>query len=423
MMSSCLSVAPSDSIEAKAGTHSQQYHPLPNLLELSAVDILEHYRRAQCADFMGTLAQMSTAGSDLTARIELLSSMPGGAIREQLRANTLEKLFKRMHEHVMSHPVWVHPTFDRITEGQLNWDQLTAFSKQYFNQVKNTRQCVALALGRFHSFVGGLDGATNSALSELTQIVLAGLLCDEYGMTGSHSHGRPEDNEDECAQAVVDIGRLFSPVTHPALFRRFLKSIGVAPGDYDVPMLHAVADNVLVQRLLSSHEDFDELEALASVGLGMEWGVPAFFSMIIAGILKAARREGKGIDPWSMELWSAHVHQDVEHAISVMVATSFYAANEEDYRRIEGATNVLMASRYDMMSELHSEIFGEPCPTIADIALDPRYALHDRRIETLLEHERKKVAPKAVRNHAAYAGLRKRFPIRANINPTDSLRV
>jgi len=384
-------------------------HPLPNLLELSAGEILESCRRNQQLEFMSTLRQVRRDGGDMSAEIPLLrrylACYPSDSLRQRLNATVLEQLFLRVHDHVMAHPVWLHPFFVRIATGDIDKEQLKQFARHYFNQVKNTRQCVALALGRFHTMLDRPDGQLNVVLSELTQVVLAGLLADEFG---AHGHQPPE--EADTAQAV-DIAKLFSTMTHPELFRRFQRALGETERDYDTPMLHGVADNVLVQRIISSDPAYDELEALASVGLGMEWGVPAFFSMIMAGIIKAAPREGIELDGPSMEIWSAHVRQDVEHAIAVMVATAFHVDDAGDVARVEHATNVLMAFRYNMMSDVYREVFGAHCPDIHEIGLDPRYFLHDDRIVSLLAAARTRLRRGSVRNYDQYVGKRTNVPV------------
>lgn len=406
-------------IESSVSTASNQYvpiaglapdpaacHPLSNLLDLSVGEILASYRNSQLSDFTRTLAQAREGNRGMMGNIELLSryleSYPTENFVNRLQVDSVEKLFRRMHDHIMSHPVWVHPFFARITEGNISFKQLTLFAQHYFNQVKNTRQCVALALGRFHTLIDRPEGQLNNALSELTQVVLAGLLRDEYGTGAGGDQSVAQTNSISKTSSAVDIRRLFASTTHPDLFRRFLDALGVSTTGYDVPMLHGVADNVLVQRILSGNSEYDELEALASVGLGMEWGVPAFFSMIMAGISKVAQRENIHIDPAAMEIWSSHVSQDVEHAIAVMIVTSFYVNDEVAVRRVEGATNVLMAFRYDMMSDIYREVFNDPCQKIADIDLEPRYFLHDRRIEALLCAARLQVRPAAIRDYNTY---------------------
>jgi hypothetical protein len=369
---------------------------------MSAPEILAAYRTSQFNDVKETLARVRCDANDLTQEIGILkrylAAYPNASFHRRLHTDSIEQLFRRMHEHVMSHPVWVHPFFVRMAEGDITLEQLNVFARQYFNQVKNTRQCVALALGRFHTMMNRGDGELSIVLSELTQVVLAGLLSDEYG-TGAHGHGNAHSNGGGSA---LDIGQLFAPITHPALFRRFLDALGASAGDYDVPMLHGVTDNVLVQRILAGDPAYDELEALASVGLGMEWGVPAFFSMIMAGIYKVSRREGIVLDPMSMEIWSSHVKQDVEHAIAVMIATSFYVRDKADEGRIERATNVLLAYRYDMMSDIYREVFDLDCPKIAHIGLSARHLPDDRRIKPLLAVARERIHPASVWRYTDY---------------------
>ncbi len=387
-------------------------HPLANLLELSAGEILESYRKSQTEEFRSVLRQVKSSEGDLTSEIpllrEYLSHRRVDGLGKRLNAHVLEELFLHVHEHVMGHPVWEHPFFVRVAAGDLDVAQLRRFARQYFNQVKNTRQCVALALGRFHTMIPQPDGVLNVVLSELTQMVLSGLLADEYGSAAGHAHHTERAMKGTPA---VHIRELFSHTTHPELFRRFQKALGDSARDFDVPMLHGVADNVLVQRILSSHRAYDHLEALASVGLGMEWGVPAFFSMIMAGIIKVADRERLPLDARSMEIWSAHVSQDVEHAIAVMLATSFYVTGTREVARIENATNVLMAFRYNMMSDIYRDVFAAPCADIGSIALSQRYYLRDDRIEPALATERSGIPAACVRDYDWYVTRRVALPI------------
>lgn len=386
-------------------------HPLADLLELSAGRILDYYKKSQAREFMGALQRVRAGGGDLASEVPLLgaylSRVTASTVRARLSIGVLEELFLRMHDHVMAHPVWTHPFFARVAAGKLSSIQLRCFARHYFNQVKNTRQCVAAALGRFHAMIEQPDGVLNVVLSELTQLVLSGLLADEYGFAGEHV---PRSQCAAPAGAMVDIQGLFSRTTHPELFRRFQAALGDTASEFDVPMLHGVADNVLVQMLLAANRAYDRLEALASVGLGMEWGVPAFFSMIMAGIIKVGRREGLTFDAGSMEIWSAHVRQDVEHAIAVMVATSFYVHDESDVSRIKNATNVLMAFRYNMMSDIYREVFSEPCADIGSVELETRHLLHDHRIESLLAAERTRIHEESVRDREQYLRRRVALP-------------
>jgi hypothetical protein len=299
-------------------------------------------------------------------------------------------MFTELHEHVLRHPVWRHRCFVRIFEGDFDRRQLERFALQYFNQVKNTRQCVALALGRFSGFIDLPYGCLNERISEMAQIVLAQLLADEYGV-GTHSI----DDYPELAD-------LLNSTTHIGMYRQLFEGLEIPFQRQDVPMFHEVADNVLIQRLLAGHPDFDLVEALASVGLGMEWGVPEFFSLLLGGMIRWAWRHDVPLTQRHLIVFIAHVKYDVLHAISVMLATSLFSHEADAMRRIKQATNMLMSGRYEMMSGLYRFLFDEPCAGIADIDLAPQYRIDDRRIEGALRQARQSVAQATVADAAAY---------------------
>jgi hypothetical protein len=106
----------------------------------------------------------------------------------------------------------------------------------------------------------------------------------------------------------------------------------------------------------------------------------------------------------------AHVQYDVLHAISVMLATSLFGHEKASLQRIKQATNILMSSRYNMMSDIYRLLFAEPCQGIDGIGLDARYHISDRRIEEALIAARQEVANRTVVNATDYkAGRRVPF--------------
>jgi len=376
---------------------------------MSSDEILNTYRKSQLTDILSAFDFLGRRSSTLIADIDILerylAAFPNEELQHRLQLHVIQNLFEELHDHIMLHPVWTHPAFRRFTEGKVTYDQLRLFAQHYFNQVKNTRQCVALALGRFHTLLPyATEPSLGVILSELTQMVLARLLADEYGLTQDYYSGPAGEKS-----SAVDIHGLFTSVTHPELYRRFLAALGIVVSDYDVPLLHSVADNALVQRIVSGHPEFDYIEALASVGLGMEWGVPAFFSMLISGIVKVFRDEGIPLDVKSMEIWSAHVQQDVTHGVAVMLVTSFFVNGREDIEKIKGVTNALMAFRYEMMSDIYDEVFKESCSRIDQIALPDRYLIVSDRLRHILPAMRVSLNPATVRNFPQYCA-RTHFP-------------
>lgn len=365
-------------------------HPLPGLLSMQAEAVLEAFKKSQQKDFLEIIDRLEDPENPLN---RLLNELRQIAERDaQNRFNelalfqpgALRDLFVTLHNHVMDHPVWRHPFFLRFFAGNFNQQQLTRFAKHYFNQVKNTRQCVALALGRFSGLMPLPYGCLNERVSELAQIILAQLLADEYGV-GTHA-----------VEDYPDLHGLLSSTTHIVMYRNIFAGLGVPFEEQDVAMLPGVADNVLTQRLLSDHPSFTLVESLASVGLGMEWGVPEFFSLLLGGMIRWGWKNDVPLTQEQLIVFIAHVQYDVLHAISVMLITSFFNHENDALVQIKQATNTLMSSRYSMMSDIYRHVFEEDCPDIHAIDLAPEYQLKDRRIAEVLIQARKQVAPERV---------------------------
>ncbi|MEJ2528577.1 MAG: hypothetical protein P8Z39_00470 [Gammaproteobacteria bacterium] len=373
-----------------------EVHPFPDLLSLDAKEVLRKFKVSQQKDFSDMIGQLQDPGNQLN---KMLGELRAIAEREEgncfneldlFRPGALQELFLHLHNHVMEHPVWIHPFFLRIFQGDFNQGQLGVFAQQYFNQIKNTRQCVALALGRFSSLISLPYGCLNERVTELAQIALAQLLADEYGVA-THS-----------IEDYPDMYGVLNATTHIGMYRFLFDGLGIPFEQQDVAMLPGVADNVLTQRLLSDHPDFSLVESLASVGLGMEWGVPEFFSLLLGGIIRWAWENDVKVTQKHLIVLIAHVKYDVMHAISVMLITSFFNHENDAVSKIRQATNTLMSSRYGMMSDLYRHIFAEECPNINEIGLEPRYHLTDRRIANALLAARNKVAPERVVGGVAY---------------------
>lgn len=361
-------------------------HPLPDLLNLSADQVLEQFLESQRRDFERVIGDLENPENPLHRMFSELAAVadPDNRFRQipLFRPGALHALFLELHEHVMHHPVWRHPFFVRFFQGEFEQQQLLGFARQYFNQIKNTRQCVALAIGRFSSAEPLPFAPLHERVSELAQIMLAQLIADEYGV-GSHS-----------VEQYPSLHTLFNSTTHIVMYRQLFEGLGVPFTEQDEPMWHGVADNVLTQRLVAGHPDFTLLESLASVGLGMEWGVPEFFSLLLGGMIRWAWQHEVPLTQHHLLVLIAHVRYDVLHAIAVMLITSFFAHEDDSLDRIKGAVNTLMAARYGMMSDIYRRLFGEQCASME--GMDARYYLRDRRIETRLREARANISPTAV---------------------------
>jgi len=392
------------SLVTKAGGRlrlPEAIHPMADLLEMDGEQVLAAFRQSQRVDFLELVGQLERPGSSLYA---FFSALREKAARDNpfhelalFRPGALAEMFVELHDHVLDHPVWRHPFFLRFFKGEFEASQALAFALQYFNQIKNTRQCVALAVGRFHGLMPLPFANLNERVSELTQITLAQLVADEYGV-GCHG-----------LEDYPSLDRLLSARTHIGMYRQLFEGLGTPEEAQDRPMLAGVADNVLTQRLLAGDPRFSPLEALASVGLGMEWGVPEFFSLLLGGLIRFSERTGADMTPRHLEVFIAHVRYDVLHAVSVMLATSLHMHQHSDMQAVKAACSTLMAARYAMMSDLYVHVFGEPCADLAAFGLENRHRLNDRRIATLLPEARTAVDPSRLVEGAAY-GQRQDLP-------------
>lgn len=364
----------------------ENVHHLQDMLQMEAEEVLARFKKDQVTDFQKVIRELNDPNNPLNRQFaqlrEIAEKQPGNPFLQTALFNpgALEEMFLELHDHVMEHPVWRHPFFVRVFNGDFTKEQLTRFALQYFNQVKNTRQCVALALGRFSGVMALPYGQLNERISELTQIVLAQLIADEYGV-GSHE-----------VEEYPSLGGLFDSTTHIVMYRKIFEGLGVPFEEQDQPMLQGVADNVLIQRLVAGNEDFTPLESLASVGLGMEWGVPEFFSLLLGGMIRFAWQNELPLTREQLLVFVAHVQYDVLHAISVMLVTSFHSRDEKAVASIKGATNMLMSGRYGMMTAMYQHVFDEDCPSLQQIDLAPHYHITDRRIEQALLRARAGVA-------------------------------
>jgi len=347
-----------------------EVHPLRDLLSRSPEEIMQWFTLTQKESFL-------SMAKDLTGSTN--SYLKEKHLSEYLSAEKLTEIFSILHSHVMQHPVWTHPFFINVFYARFDLDQLKLFAKHYFNQIKNTRQCVALSIGKFHGLNTKRHGENSQFVSETVQILLSQLIADEYGVRTEELTSYPS------LRGILD------SYTHMAMYRQLFSGLQIPVTEENVPMLHGVADNVLIQRILAGHSEVSELTSLVSVGPGMEWGVPAFFSFLLGGMIRFAHREKMDLTPEHLFVFIAHIKYDVLHALSVMIATALFIQDEKDLHEAKESLNAILAGRYDMMSSLYRFIFKEPCPDIKEIKLSEIYRMQSDHTGNLLKKERAKV--------------------------------
>lgn len=224
----------------------------------------------------------------------------------------------RLKREVIGHPALVHPFLGRFGQGDTSEEGVRIFAIQYYRHVRVSRLYLAALI-------------SNCGHDEKLQLALAEILFDEYG------HLDPEE-------------------THPALYRRFLRTLGVTEEEWEVPP--TIPE---VQLYISAHRELtrdpDIRLGLGALGPASEWPVPPIYVRLTEGLKKAT-----DLPDEALEIFTSHVTMDVAHARIMLEAIAPYAEDEEGQKKVrEGAMRSLDA-RSVMLDGLYKAVYGELAP-------------------------------------------------------------
>src|ERR687890_2519862 len=231
-----------------------------------------------------------------------------------------EEFLNRLKREVIGHPALTHPFLERFGDGETGAEGVRTFAVQYYRHVRVSRLYLAALI-------------SNCRDDEGLQLALAGILFDEYG------HLNPEE-------------------THPALYRRFLRALGISEEEWEASRtLPEIELYIETHYALCRHPDIRL--GLGALGPASEWPVPPIYVRLAEGLKRSA-----GLPDEALEIFTSHVTMDVEHARIMMEAVTPYAGGEEGQRRVrEGAMRSLDA-RTVMLDGLYKAVFREPVPLL-----------------------------------------------------------
>lgn len=228
------------------------------------------------------------------------------------------EFMERLKRDVIGHHALTHPFLVRFGNGDVSEEGVRSFAVQYYRHVRVSRLYLAALI-------------SNCAENEPLQLALAEILLDEYG------HLNPDE-------------------THPALYRRFLKALGIGEEEWEAPAtLPEVEMYISVHRELSSHPDIRL--GLGALGPASEWPVPPIYAKLGEGLKRAT-----DLTDADIEIFNSHVTMDVEHARIMMDAIAPYAETEEGQRRVREGTMRSLDARSVMLDGLYRAVYGEPAP-------------------------------------------------------------
>jgi len=231
-----------------------------------------------------------------------------------------EEFLQQLKREVIGHPALRHPFLERFGDGDAGEEGVRTFAIQYYRHVRVSRLYLAALI-------------SNCRDDEGLQLALADVLFDEYG------HLNPEE-------------------THPALYRRFLKALGISEEEWGAPRtLPEIELYIESHYALCRHPDVRL--GLGALGPASEWPVPPIYVRLTEGLKKSA-----GLPDSALEIFTSHVTMDVEHARIMMEAVAPYAEGNEGQSKVrEGAVRSLDA-RSVMLDGLYKAVFKEPVPVL-----------------------------------------------------------
>lgn len=140
--------------------------------------------------------------------------------------------------------------------------------------------------------------------------------------------------------------------SHPALYRNFLKALGLPDEAWGrVKLFPETARFIEGHKEITRGKDF--LFALGAIGPGHEFSIPTMFGYLIEGIKKNTSLTDEDI-----EYFSLHIVEDVEHAVVFNKLISRHVETEEGQKRLRDGALQSLAYRKTFWDGLQRAVFG-----------------------------------------------------------------
>ncbi len=208
-----------------------------------------------------------------------------------------EAYIRSLEEEVIRHEAVQHPFLIRFSSEKLTPTQIQIFGLQHYQLVKIFLNYMTNLLPR----IPDKDAAN----------LFRTVFDDEFGQ---HTIFR----------------------SHPALYRNFLKAVGLKDEDWGrVPLLSETATYIEGHLDLTRTAHF--LVGLGVVGPGHEFSIPTMFGYIVKGL-----RNNTVLSDAQIEYFTCHIEQDVAHAKVFNQLIARHVETEEGQTRLrEGAMHSL----------------------------------------------------------------------------------
>jgi len=197
----------------------------------------------------------------------------------------------QLQEDCLEHPAMKHSYLMKFKNREVNKDHVKLFGEQYY--------CFSR---HFSRYLAALVAITPD---EASRAPLIKNLHEEYG-------GRQEENRDMDAER-----------THPAIFRAFLRSVGIDTSPKALDAIKPLPETKLFVDKYLNIRFLNYIEAFGALGPGTEYIVPQMYTYIREGC------RGAGLSEDDVLFFSAHIELDVEHAEGIKNSLLPFAQTED----------------------------------------------------------------------------------------------
>ncbi len=204
---------------------------------------------------------------------------------------TAEEFVDLLEKECLDHPALNHSYLKKFEAGKVNKEHIKLFAEQYY--------CFSR---HFSRYLAALVAITPD---EASRAPLIKNLHEEYG-------GRQEENRDMDPE-----------LTHPAIFRRFLRSVGIDTSQENLAAIKPLPETKLFVDKYLNIRFLNYIEAFGGMGPGTEYIVPKMYTYIREGCRKA------GLSEDNVLFFSAHIELDVEHAEGIKDSLLPFAQTED----------------------------------------------------------------------------------------------
>lgn len=266
-----------------------------------------------------------------------------------------------LDNEIAQHPALSHPFLKRFAEEKLDRQHLSDFAVQHYMYsrffVRNLAAVVSnvpdeharsLLIQNMYEEVGEplkLRDRAHLILLEVglvtPQQVAAAL--SVVGVGGDVTHYLVENGivkREVLATLMQTRVEQTKELTHPALFRRFLRSLGVSPDS--VGAVEPLPEtSQFVREFEAVCRQGHWLEAMGALGPGTECVVPQLYGYLLKGIARS-----EVVKPEDYVFWTIHVHCDEGHGANILLAIEAYLDRQENRQLVtKGVHRVLNARR------------------------------------------------------------------------------